>query len=504
MLTSRSRLAAAGRRALLAVAVSSCLAATPLAGAAEAVPTGYHVTAEDALAPGVAHEALRRDDDPEVVHVARMQRSSGVSLRVVLAENRLGAVERTDALCLRVGCVAAVNGDFYLPGDGLPVGGLVVDGQLLKSPVPTHNQLSVAADGTLSTATLSPVARLVGSDLQELRFDAVNAERGDGQLVLYTPAFGPSTLTNQYGSELVARVVEPAGPLLLGQTALVELLELQDGTGNAPIPADGVVLSGHGAGAAALASLWARAQSGETSRRGLLRLEMTPGAQQSIGGGPVLVRDGRRFVGDDGSDFVHGRHPRTVVGWTAEGEVLLVTVDGRQPGYSGGMSLAEAADLMVELGAVEALNLDGGGSTTFVAGGRVLNQPSDRLVRTKGVEQIVHVPAPGDTVLSAVQRPVAMALAIVPDSSLPRHRDDLLAGASPQLPVTVPLRLPGGDPGSIPGGSLPARVATLPGPPRTALPTLVAMTATALTTAAGFTLVVVVRQRRNGRRSLTP
>ena len=58
---------------------------------------------------------------------------------------------------------------------------------------------------------------------------------------------------------------------------------------------------------------------------------------------------------------------------------FIVTVDGRRPGYSVGISLAEAARLMKSLGARDALNLDGGGSTTMVVGGRVVNRPSDRV-----------------------------------------------------------------------------------------------------------------------------
>ena len=77
--------------------------------------------------------------------------------------------------------------------------------------------------------------------------------------------------------------------------------------------------------------------------------------------------------------FVAARNPRTLAGVTATGALLLVTVDGRRPGWSAGMSLADAARLMKSLGARDALNLDGGGSSTMVYGGRVVNRPSDRV-----------------------------------------------------------------------------------------------------------------------------
>ncbi|NIP83786.1 MAG: sporulation protein, partial [Gemmatimonadetes bacterium] len=74
--------------------------------------------------------------------------------------------------------------------------------------------------------------------------------------------------------------------------------------------------------------------------------------------------------------FGAARHPRTAVGWDA-GRVLWVVVDGRQPPHSVGMSLPELEALLLRLGASDAINLDGGGSTTLAVGGRVANRPSD-------------------------------------------------------------------------------------------------------------------------------
>ncbi len=98
----------------------------------------------------------------------------------------------------------------------------------------------------------------------------------------------------------------------------------------------------------------------------------------AIGGNPTLIEDGQivwNNVSGAGSFFT--RHPRTGVGVTANGKVLFVTVDGRQKNYSIGMTLEQFADLMRDQGAVWALNLDGGGSTTMVVKGDVKNSPSD-------------------------------------------------------------------------------------------------------------------------------
>jgi exopolysaccharide biosynthesis protein len=101
-----------------------------------------------------------------------------------------------------------------------------------------------------------------------------------------------------------------------------------------------------------------------------------------VGGFPLLVADGRGVLADQTGiipTFGPARHPRTVVAWNENTRrTWWVTVDGRQPPWSAGMSLEETEWLMLRLGARHALNLDGGGSTAFVLDGRVVNRPSDR------------------------------------------------------------------------------------------------------------------------------
>jgi hypothetical protein len=105
------------------------------------------------------------------------------------------------------------------------------------------------------------------------------------------------------------------------------------------------------------------------------------GVTEAVGGFPDLIDGGRR-VGDlevaARPAFAAARHPRTAIGWDGRtGTLWMVVVDGRQPPYSAGMTLPELTELFEALGADEALNLDGGGSTTLVLGGSLLNRPSD-------------------------------------------------------------------------------------------------------------------------------
>jgi exopolysaccharide biosynthesis protein len=104
------------------------------------------------------------------------------------------------------------------------------------------------------------------------------------------------------------------------------------------------------------------------------------GMQHAIGGGPWLVRDGSPYVDLHAEHFssksLGFREPRSAVGITGEGKLLLVTVDGRQKNVSVGMTLSELSFLMQKLGAVNAMNLDGGSSTQMSIYGKTVNRPS--------------------------------------------------------------------------------------------------------------------------------
>ncbi len=101
----------------------------------------------------------------------------------------------------------------------------------------------------------------------------------------------------------------------------------------------------------------------------------------AVAGSDHIVIDGKPLEYQPDRSFFTTKHPRTAIGYTEDSKLLLMTVDGRQPGVSEGVSLDELAELMIELGAIEALNLDGGGSTTMAIADpkpRLLNTPSSK------------------------------------------------------------------------------------------------------------------------------
>ena len=433
------------------------------------VPAGWTVVSSQSLGRGADHFVLSRPEGPVVANVLWASRQ-GLALRAVVSHDRIGGPsesgERTSAMCARLGCIAAVNADFARLGTDQPVGAVVSGGRILRSPVGTHHQFSVGWGPLMATGLLEWQARLVSSDLREVVVDGLNDPNLTEGAVLFTPAWGPALTRGPEHTTLLLRFVGGVGELVPATTEAVELLELAAGPGEVPLAPGTAILRGSGATAAALRDLWDRSVSGAASRRALLRVDLGPDARESVGGTPVLVREGRAWVQDDGTGFVSRRHPRTVAGWDAAGRVLLVTVDGRQPAHSVGMTLPEMADFVVGLGAVEALNLDGGGSTTMVIAGQVVNLPSDRLVRRGGVERVTQDLSPGDELVGNVERPVSVGLLLVrsaPQGELGTRGpvQDPLASEALALPESrdLQLALPAGDQGSDPlAGAAPALI----------------------------------------------
>lgn len=443
------------RQLLLGGVAGLVLVLTVNAGAG--VPEAYKRTTST-VATGIERNTYVRTQPDEVVNVARLRAGADYELRAIPGKDGFGdGLERTSSICRRTGCAVAVNGDFWRPGTDMPIGGVVSLGRLLRTPPGDHPQVSVSADGTVRTDELKLRASLVPDDLEPVAIDAINRRVRADELVLSTPAAGRTTKAKRGTLEIRLDAVRPKGPVLLSRTTIVRIAEHGSDAGDMPIPVDGAVLSGRGKGESAIRDLLARIRAQGTSRDALLRIDSNLNAVESFGGSHIIVRDGKASPPTDRTGFVAGRHPRTAIGWTAKGDVLLVTVDGRQPGYSEGMTLAELSRFLVNLGAVDALNLDGGGSTTFVKSGTVANRPSDRAVESAGRTEIVKE-AEGQATLGNVERPVAMALAIVPKDPA---RAAAASDAMSKLPLPEPvLAAPphASDVGSMPLAALPALI----------------------------------------------
>ncbi len=117
-----------------------------------------------------------------------------------------------------------------------------------------------------------------------------------------------------------------------------------------------------------------------------------------LGGGPQLIKAGKIAITDKqekmAAGFATEGRPRTAIAKLESGRILLVTVDGRQPGISAGMTLEMLAELLLEFGAIEAMNLDGGGSTTMVVHNKIVNRPSDQTGERPVSDAVLIFPKP--------------------------------------------------------------------------------------------------------------
>ena len=221
--------------ALVAGSATAAMSSTPL-------PSGYKVVVAASMYSGVDYVKLKKaDGTPVVAHVARILPNAPVDFRLVNADDKVSAshrdLELTSSMCGRVRCVVGVNGDFHKLG--VPVGGIVSDGRMLKSPDPGRAQLTVTTQGDLVAGPLSWTGTLTAADGVQIPVTAVNTAPPTNGLALYTPAFGASTpLTAR--TELLVKA--PASIGAVNKVTDLEVTGLRVGAG--PIPSDGAVLSG--------------------------------------------------------------------------------------------------------------------------------------------------------------------------------------------------------------------------------------------------------------------
>jgi hypothetical protein len=314
--------------------------------------------------------------------------------------------ETTSALAQAVGATAAVNAGYFVfsplagaPGDPAGVG--VYNGTLLSETIDGRPALQVRDDAR-HTAVVRPrwQGELVAQDGTALRLDGIDRVPGlirncggtgdqptdlplhdftctdSDELVAFTPEFGVVTPSGD-GAEAV-----------LDRRGHVIDVRLQRGgelpAGGSSVQATGVLVDDLLAIATVGSEL--RVESALVNEAGE---EVDTSFRESIvNGGPELVRDGQLYVtaAADGFvhpanpsffyGFVHKRNPRTFAGVDPHGRAVLVTSDGRDTDTFG-LSIAETAAVAQALGLEDALNLDGGGSTTMVVDGQVVNDPSD-------------------------------------------------------------------------------------------------------------------------------
>ncbi|MBM3678128.1 MAG: phosphodiester glycosidase family protein, partial [Actinobacteria bacterium] len=361
------------------------------------------------LLPGVTYEriAQRTLQGPLVLHVVRAPRPGGLyDLRPVLATDTIVGRETVTSMQKRLAgeaTMVGVNADFFDLAVGRPSGILMRDTALIHPPTGGRSSVGITLDGRLDVQRVQFFAtwRATG---EAHPLDDLNQAPGPNEIALFSSSWGSVT------PAVPGAVVAILFPLPLpapGADLTAPVLELRQASAPVPIPPGGAVLVATGSAAA---ELQAEAPVGsEVAIQLILRPEW-PEVVHAVGGGPVIVRDGKPVFRAN-EEFLQSqlgpRFPRTAVGQTADGRLLLVTVDGRSA-ESVGVTNWGLAQAMVRLGAVTAAAMDSGGSSTLAFDGVVLNTPSDRRGERPVADALmlaytgVYAP-PGEVVTSALR-----------------------------------------------------------------------------------------------------
>jgi len=348
-----------------------------LAAVALLAPLGRAAPRE--LWPGVTFEndVQFTPHGPVAINVLRGPRPGGLTtLGPVISNGTIVGRETLTGMQRRLASTAAmagVNGDFFALATGRPSGMVMQEGQLLAPPNGSRASAGVTTDGTLDIRRVGFGGSWdAGAGPHVL--SALNAAPKTGRVALFTDAYGPATPPIA-GSAAVILFTFPDAIPSVGLTAPV--VEVRSGSSPVPIPSGGAVLLARNAAATILRR---EAVVGSSVTVGLSFKPDWPGIVAAVGGGPQIVRNGAP-VFRAGESFTTNqlgqRAPRSAVGQASDGRVVLVAVDGRQPGYSVGLTNFELAQALVRLGAVTGMALDSGGSTTMAFDGTLLNRPSD-------------------------------------------------------------------------------------------------------------------------------
>ncbi|MSO94502.1 MAG: hypothetical protein EXQ81_01750 [Thermoleophilia bacterium] len=330
------------------------------------------------LWPGVTYDTAVQftSNGPVALNVLIGPRPGGTTTLVpTLSNETLTGTETLTAMQRRLvgsATTAGVNGDYFSFETGAPSGVLMREGQIANPPAGDRSSAGITTDGSLDIRRISFFGTWQGAGAKRT-LNTLNRPPPPNGTALYTQAWGPETPAFPGATALTLFPLPAPQP---NADLVAPVGEVRTGGAPVSIPLGGAVLVGIGSAAAVLAREGAVGQ--QITSQLIFRPEW-PGIVSAIGGGPQIVRNGAAVfrAGEAFTPFQLGaRVPRTGLGQLADGRVILVAVDGRQPGYSVGMTMFELAQTLVRLGAVTAMALDGGGSTTMAFNGTLLNRPS--------------------------------------------------------------------------------------------------------------------------------
>ncbi|SDR75267.1 phosphodiester glycosidase family protein [Actinopolymorpha singaporensis] len=351
--------------------------------AADVAPRLETATASRPVAPGVTLRSFDRYGPDAYTGTPNWLQSDSLTVDLTkgtsvgyLFPGRVASGAPISEQARQAGAVAAVNGDFFdINNSNAPLGVGIKDGTLLQSPDTSPTWQKSAA--IITPDGLGSIGSVFFTGTIALPGEKTASLAGVNKPTL--PTDGIEAFTPLWGSYCRCRATTGAAKVAEVEVVGGRVTAVRDSAGSGEVPSDGFVLVGRDAGADTLAALTVGDPVSIDYRA---RTADDKEIRTALNGRQLLVVNGVAQKASAGNNVPPA--PRTAVGFSRDGtKMFLLAADGRQPAFSDGLGLDELADMMVELGAWNAVNLDGGGSTTMVARKpgeqtvRVENHPSD-------------------------------------------------------------------------------------------------------------------------------
>lgn len=306
---------------------------------------------------GIKHVKMIRYYNGRPVRINLVELSTDINneLQVIpaTASTTLASKNTISTIAKRENALVAVNGGYFKPQNGIPLGTLVINKKIYTGPIYDRVAMGISDNG-YNMARVQLKANII-TNIGGIKIDNINQPRMlSTHTLVYTPDWGATS---------------PGCPKYGKALAIQDGKLIASSYGSLPIPENGFVIVGSEKNLNKIAN----------AKKFKLEIKINPqwaNVNHIISGGPYLVRNNEIYVDMTAERLaaIGGRNPRTAIGYTANNHLIMLTADGRE-GSSIGLTLVELANLMKEFGCINAMNLDGGGSTVMYVSGSVVNNP---------------------------------------------------------------------------------------------------------------------------------
>lgn len=296
---------------------------------------------------------------PVKINVVEINQALNPNIEVApaLASTSLARKNTITTIAKRNNSLVAINGTYFKPQTGVPLGTLMINGKMITGPI--YNRVAMGIFDTHYDMARVQLNASLKTRKETVKIDNINQPRMLSTYVIaYSDAWGlKAPISPKYGKQVVINEDNKITAISVAQQN---------------IPKGGFVI-------VAPESKISGLKVGDAVKLNFDTIPDWKNVKHIISGGPYLIRKGETYIDikEEKLLSVGGRNPRTAIGYTADNHLVIVIVDGREKA-SIGLTLSELAHYMTSIGCYEAMNLDGGGSTVMYVNGRVVNQPAQK------------------------------------------------------------------------------------------------------------------------------